>query len=103
MPLHLSKTYNLSVEEYSILYKTGVENDIDKRTRKNIHQRRIICKKLDKIKLNPYAYGEPLVGDLKGKYSVHIDTHFVLIYSVDEKTRSIIIEGYGKHDSAYNI
>ncbi|MBI4015313.1 MAG: type II toxin-antitoxin system mRNA interferase toxin, RelE/StbE family [Candidatus Aenigmarchaeota archaeon] len=79
------------------------ENAIDKHTRKNIHQRRIIDKKLDKIKLNPYSYGEPLRGDLKGKYSVHIDTHFILIYSVDEKVHSIIIEGYGKHDKEYNI
>ncbi|MBI4015773.1 MAG: type II toxin-antitoxin system mRNA interferase toxin, RelE/StbE family [Candidatus Aenigmarchaeota archaeon] len=86
-----------------MLYEKDIEKDLKKRFRKNPHQRRIIDKKLEKVRQNPYAHGEPLVGRWKGYYSVHIDSHFILIYSVDEEFHRINVVTYGKHDPTYGI
>ncbi|MBI4176613.1 MAG: hypothetical protein HY518_05385 [Candidatus Aenigmarchaeota archaeon] len=32
---------------------------------------------------------------------VHINTHFVLTFSIDEKTRTVILEDFDHHDNIY--
>ena len=50
---------------------------------------------------NPHHY-KNLSHDLKEFKRVHIDSHFVLIFKVDENRKLIRFEDLQHHDTAYN-
>ena len=39
--------------------------------------------------------------DLRDFKRVHIDKHFVLVFSVDEESKTVILEDYDHHDNIY--
>ena len=59
-----------------------------------------IKKKIDQILPYPYHY-KPLSHDLKGYRSVHIDTHFVLIFRIIEQTQIVKFVDFDHHDKIY--
>ena len=58
-----------------------------------------ISKKIGQIKENPYRF-KPLRKPLQGYWRVHIG-NYVLVYSIDEKRKVVIIERYKHHDEVY--
>ena len=85
---------------YSLEVRKSVEEIFAKLVRKNPKQLEIINKKIDGIRENPYR-SKPLRFPLAGMRRVHIDKSFVLIYSIDEKNKTVILEEYDHHDDVY--
>jgi YafQ family addiction module toxin component len=85
---------------YSVLIKPKVERIFDKLSGRNPKQLKIITKKITEILSNPSHY-KNLRAPLNSWKRVHIDNHFVLAFSVDEKNKTVTIEDYDHHDNIY--
>lgn len=85
---------------YSYELRINVERIFHKLSKKNPKQLYIIEKKIQEITSNPYHY-KSLKAPLQHLRRVHIDKHFVLIFSIDEKSKIVIIEDYEHHDKIY--
>jgi YafQ family addiction module toxin component len=85
---------------YFIKLRKHVDKIFSKLAKKNPKQLKIIQNKLEEIVNNPYIF-KPLKKPLQGKRRVHIDKSFLLIYSIDEEDKEIILEDYDHHDNIY--
>ena len=85
---------------YSFDVREKVDKIFRKLEKKNLKQLRIIEKKIAQIIENPQHY-KNLRNPLQHLKAVHIDKSFVLVFSVDENTETIIIEDYDHHDRIY--
>jgi len=86
---------------YQYEFRESVEKILKKLAKKNPKQVTIIEKKIEEIILNPRHY-KNLRAPLQHLKRVHIDRSFVLVFSVDETTKKIIIEDYDHHDRIYS-
>lgn len=85
---------------YDYELRKSVEAIFFKLAKKNPKQLEIIYKKIEEIVQNPQRY-KNLRKPLQHLKRVHVDKHFVLVYSIDESNKTIIIEDYDHHDSIY--
>lgn len=86
---------------YSVSNRPKIDKIFEKLAKKNPKQLKIIAKKLEEILDNPYRF-KPLSNVMKGQRRVHIDKSFVLVYSIDEQNKTVILEDYDHHDRIYN-
>ncbi len=86
--------YNLEVRE-------NVDRIFKKLFKKDIVSFEYINKKIKEILENPHHF-KPLRAPLQNYRRVHIG-NFVLVYSIDEKRKTVIIERYKHHDEAYKV
>jgi YafQ family addiction module toxin component len=77
-----------------------VETVFLKLAKKNPKQLEIINKKINEIRENPQHY-KNLKKPLQHLKRVHIDNNFVMLFSVDETSKTVIIEDYDHHDNIY--
>ncbi len=86
------------------MYKVEPKDKLDKKfiklEKRNPKQLEIIYKKLKEIVKNPHRY-KNLKAPLKHLKRVHIDKHFVLVFSIDEKSKTVILEDHEHHDKVY--
>lgn len=85
---------------YDYKIRKTVEKIFFKLAKKNPKQLNIIGKKIEEIRKNPHHY-KNLRKPLQYLKRVHVDKRFVLVFSVDEYKRLIIIEDYEHHDNIY--
>ena len=85
---------------YSYGLRKSVEKIFFKLAKKNPQQLLIIERKIEEIRQNPQHY-KNLRKPLQHLKRVHIDGSFVLVFSVDEIKKHIIIEDYEHHDKIY--
>lgn len=85
---------------YRIKISPKLDEIIQKLERKNRKQVEIILKKAGEIAENPHRY-KNLRAPLNKLKRVHVDKHFVLVFSVDEKSKSVTLEDYDHHDNIY--
>ncbi|AAM32376.1 type II toxin-antitoxin system RelE family toxin [Methanosarcina mazei] len=85
---------------YEIIISEKLSKKLIKLRKKNILQFNAIFKKAEEIQIDPQRY-KNLRYPLNNLKRVHIDSHFVLLYSVDEETKTIILEDFIHHDFAY--
>ncbi len=85
---------------YSLKIKPDLEKILKKLVKKNRKQVEIIFNKIDEILANPHRY-KNLRAPLNDWKRVHVDKHFVLIFSVDEESKSVTLEDYDHHDNIY--
>ena len=85
--------YNLSISEQ-------LNRTFKKLARKNRAQMGIINKKIPQILENPYHF-KPLRGDMFGERRVHIDSHFVLTFEIDETNKTVRLLDFDHHDVIY--
>lgn len=64
------------------------------------HLYNIIMNKMKEVLINPTRY-KNLKAPLNHLRRVHIDTNFVLLFSVDEKMQMVTFVSYKHHDNAY--
>jgi YafQ family addiction module toxin component len=85
---------------YSLDIRPDLMRKLEKLRKKNKKQVEIILKKADEIVKDPSRY-KNLRAPLNMWKRVHIDKHFVLTFSVDEKTKTVLLEDYDHHDNIY--
>lgn len=85
-------------------YTLEIRNDLYKLFKKMKKKERqkleIINKKVNEILEDPHRY-KPLKAPMQHMYRVHIGGSFVLIFSINEKTKSVILEDFAHHDEIY--
>lgn len=85
---------------YTIKTSSRIDKIFLKLGKKNPKQMEIIGKKIEGIVKNPQRY-KNLRTPMEMYKRVHIDSHFVLMFSVDEKSKTVILEDYDHHDNIY--
>jgi len=85
---------------YNLKIKPDLEKTLKKLAKRNKRQVAIILKKIDEVLINPHRY-KNLRAPLNNWKRVHVDKHFVLIFSVDEESTSVTLEDYDHHDNIY--
>jgi len=85
---------------YIIYTRPIIDKIFLKLGKKNPKQLEIIYKKIKEIVQNPHRY-KNLRAPLNNWKRIHIDKHFVLAFSIDEKNKIIILEDYDHHDNVY--
>ncbi len=86
---------------YEYEFRKSVEKTLHKLAKKNSKQLLIIRNKIEEVIKNPQHY-KNLRKPLQHLKRVHIDKSFVLVFSVDETTKTIIFEDYDHHDNIYS-
>ena len=84
---------------YDLEVREKVDNQFRKLFKKDKVSFQHINKKILEIRTNPYHF-KPLRGPMKNYWRVHIG-NFVLVYSIDEPNKKVIIERYEHHNVAY--
>lgn len=85
---------------YSLELRKHVEKEFERISKKSPIEEEAIKKKLVEILENPQRF-KPLRKPMHGWWRVHIVKSFVMIYSIDETRKVVIIEDYTHHDDAY--
>lgn len=85
---------------YNIDARPHLDKIFFKLGKKNPKQLKIIYKKVGEIINNPHRY-KNLRAPLSNWKRVHIDKHFVLAFSIDENSKTVILEDYDHHDKIY--
>jgi YafQ family addiction module toxin component len=85
---------------YSLEIKPSLDKKLEKLVKKNKKQYSRIIGKAEEIILNPNHY-KNLRKPLQHLKRVHIDKHFVLTFSVDEKSKTVTLEDFDHHDNIY--
>jgi len=85
---------------YKLEIKKHVEKTFEKISKRDPIQEKAVKKKIKQILENPFAF-KPLRKPLQNKRRVHAFGPFVLVYSIKEKEKTVIIEDYDHHDRIY--
>jgi len=85
---------------YIIDIRPSLKKKLIKLALKSPKQAEIIAKKSEEIVLDPHRY-KNLRWPLNHWKRVHIDKHYILTFSIDEKTKIITLEDYNHHDKIY--
>ncbi len=85
---------------YEFELKEELEKKLKKIYNKNLNLYEIIMKKIQEIIINPHHY-KNLRAPLNHLKRVHIDTNFVLVFSVNDNSNLIILEDFDHHDNIY--
>jgi len=86
---------------YKIKVRKEAERVLKKLAKKDKISSIYISKKIKEIQDDPYHF-KPLRKPLQNYRRVHIG-NYVLVYSIDEKTKTVIIERYKHHDEVYLV
>ncbi|MFH1399726.1 MAG: type II toxin-antitoxin system RelE/ParE family toxin [Candidatus Woesearchaeota archaeon] len=84
---------------YEVMVRPDLDKVFEKLSRRDHKQMLIIDKKVGEIRENPHRY-KNLKKPLQDFKRVHIG-HFVLLFSVDEKNKMVILENFKHHDEIY--
>jgi len=84
---------------YDVEIRGHLDKAFKKLAKKDSKQMEAIAKKIEEMAEDPYAF-KPLRFPLAGLRRVHIGSH-VLLFSIDEARKTIVLEDYEHHDRAY--
>jgi YafQ family addiction module toxin component len=85
---------------YDLHIKPAIDKIFLKLGKKDPKQLWIIRKKLADVCENPHRY-KNLRAPLNAWKEVHIDSHFVLAFSINERTKQVEVEDYDHHDKMF--
>jgi len=85
---------------YKLLIREKLSKELRKLNKKNHVLFEAIFKKADEICINPQHY-KNLNYPLNKYKRVHIDSNFVLCFSVDEKAQAVTLVKLAHHKDAY--
>ncbi len=88
------------MSSYLLERKETINRIFSKLSKRNPKQLEIIYKKLEQVLEDPYRF-KPLRSDMKEYREVHIDKHFVLLYSIDKERKVVILIDYDHHDKIF--
>jgi len=84
---------------YAIENSAKVDKIFKKLSKKNPGQLEAIAKKLPEIAEDPHRF-KPLSNVMKGFSRVHFGS-YVLLFSIDEVRKTVVIEDYEHHNDVY--
>jgi len=84
---------------YLLETREHVDRIFKKLAKKNPRQMEIIAIKIQEILQDPHVF-KPMHFPLAGKRRVHFGS-FVLLFSIDEQRKTVILEDYEHHDKIY--
>jgi YafQ family addiction module toxin component len=84
---------------YDVEIRQHLDRAFKKLAKKDSKQMGAIAKKIEEIADDPHQF-KPLRFPLAGLRRVHIGS-YVLLFSIDEARKTIVLEDYVHHDSAY--
>jgi YafQ family addiction module toxin component len=82
---------------YSLDIRPNLMRKLRKKNRKQVE---IILKKAEEIVKDPHRY-KNLRAPLNMWKRVHIDNHFVLTFSINKQSKTVLLEDYDHHDNIY--
>lgn len=85
---------------YDVHVRPHLDKLFFKLQKKNPKQFSILQKKIQEILENPHRY-KNLRSPLQKWKRVHIDSHFVLTFSINESEKTVTLEDYDHHDKIY--
>ncbi len=85
---------------YNFIIEDKLEEILKKLYRKNRKTYEIIMKKIEEIIKLPQHY-KSLRYDMKNVRRVHIEKSFVLIFNIDEESKTVKFIDYDHHDNIY--
>ncbi|MFH1257076.1 MAG: type II toxin-antitoxin system RelE/ParE family toxin [Candidatus Diapherotrites archaeon] len=85
---------------YSLETKKSVDKIFEKIAKRDPAQEKSVKAKILQILEDPYRF-KPLRYPMQGKRRVHAFGPFVLVYSINEKEKTVVIENYEHHDGIY--
>jgi YafQ family addiction module toxin component len=85
---------------YDLALRKSVERIFSKLAKKDPNLLKSISRKIEEIQVDPQRY-KNLRRPLHHLKRVHIEKGFVLVFSVDETARLVIIEDFDHHDRIY--
>ena len=85
---------------YSLKIRKHVERTFEKIAKRDPAQEKAVKKKIKQVLEGPYRF-KPLRKPMQGFRRVHTFGPFVLVYSIKEKDRVVVIEDYDHHDKIY--
>jgi YafQ family addiction module toxin component len=86
---------------YNLLIKPSADKTLKKITKKNQKRLKMIFKKIQEIRENPDHKYKFLKKPLQNFNRVHINTNFVLIFTINHKKEAVEIFYFGHHDEVY--
>lgn len=86
---------------YELAIKPNLRKKLGKLARKNKKQAKLVLKKAQEILKNNPDHYKNLRKPLQKWKRVHVDKHFVLTFSIDQKNKIITLEDYDHHDIIY--
>jgi len=84
---------------YDIEIREHLDKAFRKLAKKDSRQMEAVAKKVQEIAGDPHAY-KPLRFPLAGLRRVHIGS-YVLLFSIDEARKTVVLEDYEHHDRVY--
>jgi YafQ family addiction module toxin component len=84
---------------YALEAREHVDRIFKKLAKKNPNQMRIVAKKIQEILEDPHRF-KPMHFPLGGMRRTHLG-NFVLLFSIDEQRKTVILEDYEHHDRVY--
>jgi len=84
---------------YRLLLRRSVERTFHKLAKRDPRQLGVIRSKLEEVLDNPHRF-KNLRAPLQHLRRVHIES-FVLVYSIDEGRKAVVVEDYDHHDRIY--
>lgn len=85
---------------YSLKIRPTLDETFSKLARKDKKQMEMVSRKIQEIIQNPQHY-KNLRAPLQHLKRVHIGRSYVLVFSVDENTKTVTLEEYDHHDVIY--
>jgi YafQ family addiction module toxin component len=89
----MNVTYNLEI-------LPDLQKKLQKLGKKNRNLLINIDKKVQEIRINPYHY-KNLNYPLNDLRRVHIDKHFVLVFKINDNSKTVILVDFDHHDKIY--
>jgi YafQ family addiction module toxin component len=84
---------------YALEVRAHVDEAFKKLSKKDPKQFRAMTKKIGAILKNPHRF-KPLRCPLAGARRVHFG-NYVLLYTIDEARKTVVLEDYAHHDEIY--
>ena len=84
---------------YELEVRRHVDRAFRRLSKRNSRQMEAISRKIGEILQNPHAF-KPMHFPLAGMKRVHFGS-YVLLFSIDEQRRTVILEDYEHHDRIY--
>ena len=84
---------------YALEAREHVDRIFEKLAKRDRNQMEVIAKKIEEILEDPHRF-KPMRFPLGGMRSVHFG-NFVLLFSIDEQRKTVVLEDYEHHDRVY--